>query len=89
MENLESLQVLWDKLITGGVDLGKRLLAALFIYIIGKIIITIVNHMLAKSAKRKTMDPEVRSFMTSAIRIGLNVMMIIAIIVKSIANEIP
>lgn len=80
MENIESLQVLWDKLITGGVDLGKRLLAAIFIYIIGRIIIAIVNRMLAKSAKRKTMDPEVRSFMTSAIRIGLNVMMIIAII---------
>lgn len=80
MEDIENWRVLWEKLITSGVDLGKRLLAAIVIYLVGRMIIAIVNHILARNAKRKTMDPEVRSFMNSAIRIGLNILIIIAVI---------
>lgn len=80
INTIENFQVLWEKLITSGVDLGKRLLAAIVIYLIGRIIKHIVHRMLERNAKRKTMDPEVQSFMNSAIRIGLNILIIIAVV---------
>lgn len=80
MEEVENWRVFWERMITSGVDLGKRLLAAIVIYLIGRMILAIVNKMLAKRNKRRTMDPEVSSFIDSAIRIGLNVLIVIAVI---------
>lgn len=80
MNNVENIQVLWEKLIVSGVDIGKRILAAIIIYFVGQIILAIVNRILRRNAQRKTMAPEVRSFVSSAIRIGLNVLIVIAII---------
>lgn len=77
---MENFQFLWEKLITNGVDLGKRIIAAVIIYFVGQLILCIVNRMLQRSANRKSMAPEVRSFIASAIRIGLNVLIVIAII---------
>lgn len=80
MDNVENIQILWEKLITSGVDIGKRILAAIIIYFIGQIILAVINRILQRNAQRKTMAPEVRSFVASAIRIGVNVMIVIAII---------
>lgn len=80
MNHVENIQILWEKLITNGVDIGKRILAAIIIYLVGQIILAIVNRILRRNAQQKTMAPEVRSFVTSAIRIGLNVLIVIAII---------
>lgn len=80
IQDIENLQVLWEKLITSGVDLGKRILAATIIYIVGYFLIKLINRILEKSMSRRTFDQEVRTFLNSAIRIGLNVLLIIAVI---------
>lgn len=80
MQDLENMEIFWEKVITSGVDLGKRMLAAIIIFVVGHYLIRLVEWLLNRSMNRKTFDPEVRSFLASAVSIGLNLLLVIAII---------
>ncbi len=75
-----SFQVLWDSMITSGVDLGKRLIAAVIIYFIGRWIIKMVNKLIERRSKRENVDKTVQSFLGSLVRVLLNLLLIVAII---------
>ena len=60
--------------------LGKNLLIAIAIYIIGKFIISKIEKVVKKIAEKQNIDPSLRTFFVSAISIVLNLVMVIAII---------
>ena len=69
---------LWD----GSLELGKRILAALLIFIIGRLIISFLNKMVARILQRRKVDAGVQSFVRSLVHILLMILLVIAVISK-------
>ncbi len=66
----------------GSLDLGKRILAALLIFIIGRLIISFLNKMVARILQRRKVDAGVQSFVRSLVHILLMILLVIAVISK-------
>ncbi|MDD3079343.1 MAG: mechanosensitive ion channel [Paludibacter sp.] len=77
MDNLNNLLQL---LTSSGVDLGKKILAALVIYIVGRWIIKLLNKMVSKTFDKRDMAPAVKSFVKSLINVSLIILLLIAVI---------
>ena len=66
----------------GSLDLGKRILAALLIFIIGRLIISFLNKLVARILQRRKVDAGVQSFVRSLVNILLMILLVIAVISK-------
>lgn len=77
---MSKVEIMWQHLVTSGVDLGKHILAAMVIYIVGRWLIKLINRGCARMMSRRNMDPEVHSFIASGVSIGLNILLIIGVI---------
>ncbi len=71
-----------SRLIEGSVDLGGRILGALVIFVVGRVIISFLNKMLARILERRKVDAGVQTFVRSLVNILLMVLLIVAIISK-------
>ena len=70
------------KLIDLGVDLGGRILGALIIFIIGKLLISWANKLFAKLLIKRKVDTGVQTFLKSMVSLLLYVMLGLAVIGK-------
>lgn len=77
MEHLDSIL---QHVVTIGVDLGKRLLAALVIYVIGRYVVHFLNRAAARIMERRKMEPEVKGFVSGFVAVCLNLLLAVAII---------
>ena len=66
----------------GGLDLGKRILAALIIFIIGRLIVSFINKLVARVLQRRKVDAGVQTFVRSLVNILLMILLVIAVISK-------
>ena len=69
-----------NKAIEIATDAGSKILLALLIFIIGRIIIGKILKIIDKSSFTQKMEPTVKSFLHSFIKIGLYVILVISII---------
>lgn len=76
------LDTVIGKLIDLGVDLGGRILGALIIFIIGKILISWANKLFAKLLIKRKVDAGVQTFLKSMVSLLLYVMLGLAVIGK-------
>lgn len=70
------------KALNSCIDLGGRILAALIIFIIGKLIVNWVNRLFAKMLERRKVDASIQSFLKSIVNIILLVLLFLAVIGK-------
>ena len=77
--NVESLL---DRLLTYGIELGKSLLAALVIYIVGRFIIKYIMRFITSIMVKRKMEISVQTFLGSLLKIVLNLILAFAIISK-------
>lgn len=77
---MEHLQTIWQKLIDGGFALGKHILLALVIYVVGRWIIKFINNLVAKTLEKRNADPAVKSFVSSMVNILLLVLLILSVV---------
>lgn len=82
IETSEQLTGVVDKLIGLGVDWGAKILGALIIFVVGKIVINWLNRLFSKILERRKIDPSVQSFLKSMVNILLLLMLILAVIAK-------
>ena len=66
----------------GSLDLGRRILAALLIFIIGRLIISFLNKLVTRILQRRKVDAGVQSFVRSLVHILLMILLVIAVISK-------
>lgn len=69
-----------NKLIDGSIELGERILAALIIFIIGKILINWANKLFATMLQKRKVDASIQSFLKSIVNITLLVLLFLAVI---------
>lgn len=77
---MDKIETLISQLMTSGVDLGKRLLAAVVIYFIGRYAIKLIKRLMKSVMDRKSFDPAVKTFFESLVSISLTILLLIAVI---------
>ena len=70
------------KALNSCIDLGGKILAALIIFIIGKLIVNLINRLFAKMLERRKVDASIQSFLKSIVNITLMVLLFLAVIGK-------
>lgn len=77
-----NVENLLDRLLTYGIELGKSLLAALVIYIVGRFIIKYIMRFVTSVMVKRKMEISVQTFLRSLLKIVLNLILAFAIISK-------
>ena len=75
-----TLDIILRKLFELGVTAGKHLLVAALVFVVGRLIIGIINKLVAKLLSRRHIDASVQSFLRSLVKIMLTVLLIISVI---------
>ena len=74
------MEVLVDKLMSSGFEIGKNVVIALVIFVVGRYLISLVNKLVRAMMERRQLDPAIRSFLGSMINIVLMVLLIISVV---------
>lgn len=69
-----------NRLFEMGVSAGKHIIAALLVFMIGRLLIKLLNHLVAKMLDRRHIDVGVQSFLRSAVNILLITLLIVSTI---------
>ena len=56
------MEVLVDKLMSSGFEIGKNVVIALVIFVVGRYLISLVNKLVRAMMERRQLDPAIRSF---------------------------
>lgn len=79
---LDKVQNLIQQLADWGISTGKQIISAIIIFLIGRLLISIVNKLVAKLLARRHVDAGVQTFVKSFVNIMLTILLIVAIISK-------
>lgn len=71
-----------SKLLDAGIDLGWRILGAIVIFLVGKLIVNWANKLFAKLLVKQKVEPGVQTFLKSLVNILLLIMLGLAVIGK-------
>ena len=78
----QELESVWQSIVSGSITLGGRIIGAMFILVIGKLIINWLNRLFAALMQRQRVEPSVQTFLKSTVNIILLVMLGVAVISK-------
>lgn len=77
---MEQFDAIINKLIAGGLEFGKNLLAAIVVYFVGRYVVKLINRLVAKTMQKREVDPAVQSFVGSVLNIILMILLILSVI---------
>lgn len=78
--DLSNFDLLLRRFIDWGVDVGKHILIALVVFIVGRILIGVINRLVARMLDRRRIDVSVQSFLRSLVKILLTLLLIVSVI---------
>ena len=79
-QTISTIDRLIEKLVTEGVSLGKHILMAIVIYVVGRFIVKLINRLVTNAMEKRKIDPAVRSFVGSTVNITLQALLILSVI---------
>lgn len=74
------LEKLIDKLIDLSIAAGKHILLAVVILVVGRLVVNLLNHFVARMLDRRKVDPTIQTFLKSLVNILLMVLLIVSVI---------
>lgn len=80
--SLWNVQLLMYNLTNWGVEVGKNILAAVLIYVVGRFIIKQISRLLAKLLEKRKLEVSVQTFLKSLVSLLLNLVLAFAIFGK-------
>lgn len=69
-----------QSLFRDGAELGWAILKALIVFLIGKVVISLLNKLFRRILTKRKIDPSVKSFLSSLVNITLTILLIISVI---------
>ena len=78
----KELESVWQSFVEGSITLSGRIVGAMIILVIGKLIINWLNRLFAALLTKQRVEPSVQSFLKSTVNILLIVMLALAVIGK-------
>ena len=70
----------WESLITQGAVLGWTLIKAFLVFIVGRLLINLVNRLVKRVLLKRDIDPSVKTFVGSLVNVVLTVLLIISVV---------
>lgn len=67
-------------LIEQGAELGFVILKALIVFLVGRLVINLLNRLVSRILSRRRVDPSVRSFTESLVNVSLTVLLIVSVV---------
>lgn len=77
-----NVEELINRLINWGIESGKSIIGAIIIYVVGRLIIKFLSHLLAKILEKRKLEISVQTFMKSLVNLLLNLILAFAIFAK-------
>ncbi|WP_418833827.1 mechanosensitive ion channel family protein [Phocaeicola sp.] len=77
-----NIEQIIDRLVNWSIEVGKDILAAVLIYIIGRFVIKQISRLLAKILEKRKLEISVQTFLRSLVSLLLNLVLAFAIISK-------
>lgn len=81
-DGFSKLQILVQQLIDWGVSAGGRIIGAIIILVVGRILISFLKKLISKVMTKRHIDPGIQSFVKSLANILLTILLIIAVVSK-------
>lgn len=78
--DLSNFDLLLRRFIDWGVDVGKHILIALVVFVVGRILIGVINRLVARMLDRRRIDVSVQSFLRSLVKILLMLLLVVSVI---------
>jgi small conductance mechanosensitive channel len=78
----QELHSVWQSIVSGSITLGGRIIGAMIILVIGKLIINWINRIFRVLLEKQKVEPSVQTFLKSTVNILLLVMLGIAVVSK-------
>lgn len=82
VDGLDKLQILMQQLIDWGVSAGGRIIGAILIFVIGRILISFIKKLLARVLESRKIDLGVQTFVKSMTNILLTILLAVAVVGK-------
>lgn len=80
IESSRSLEGILTSLMTHGATLGWTLIKAFLVFIIGRILINLVNKLIKRLLLKRDIEPSVKTFVGSLVNVVLTVLLIISVV---------
>ena len=77
-----NVEQILDRLLNWGIEVGKDILAAIIIYIVGRFIIKQIGRLVSKILEKRKLEISVQTFLKSLLNILLNLILAFAIVSK-------
>ena len=74
------LEKLIDKLIDLSIAAGKHILLAVVILVVGRLVVNLLNRLVARMLDRRKVDPTIQTFLKSLVNILLMVLLVVSVI---------
>ena len=78
----QELHSVWQSIVSGSITLGGRIIGAMIILVIGKLIVNWINRIFRLLLEKQNVEPSVQTFLKSTVNILLLVMLGIAVVSK-------
>ena len=82
VDGLDKLQILMQQLIDWGVSAGERIIGAILIFVIGRVLISFIKKLLARVLESRKIDLGVQTFVKSMTNILLTILLAVAVVGK-------
>ena len=79
---IDKITLLTRQLMDWGVDLGGRILAAVLIFLLGRVVISLLLKGVVRLMERRKVDPSIQGFVRSLVSILLMVLLVVAVVGK-------
>lgn len=80
VETGSKLEGVLQHLIEGGAQLGLTILKALIIFIVGRLVIGLINKLVRQILNKRNIEPSVRSFTGSLVNVVLTILLIVSVV---------
>ncbi len=80
VEDSKRMEQVLEQLTTWGVDIGKHLLIALVVFIVGRFLVSLINRLVANMLIRRKVEPTIQTFLRSFTNIVLMILLVVSVV---------
>lgn len=74
------LEKILESLISQGSELGMTIIKALLVFIIGRIVINLINRLIRRILSKRNIEPSVKTFFGSLVNVVLTILLIVSVV---------
>lgn len=79
-DGMSKIQLIIDQLVQLGLTAGKHILIAFIVFIVGRLLISLLNRLVARVLNKRHIDVTIQTFLKSLVNILLTVLLIISVV---------